>query len=130
MNEAKRADSRNVRSRVNPVLRERARAMRREPTKAEGHMWSLLRARHLGGFKFRRQHVIGPFIVDFVSVERKLVIEVDGDQHAESLRDQRRDLWLKARGYRVLRFWNNEVLENSDGVEFAIAEALGLDWLP
>lgn len=80
------------------------------------------------GFKFRRQATIGSYIVDFVCLARKLVIELDGSQHAESDRDARRDAWFRARGFEVLRFWNNEVLANRTGVSFAIASKLGLDW--
>ncbi|SDR62121.1 Very-short-patch-repair endonuclease [Rhizobiales bacterium GAS191] len=109
---------------------DRAKQMRREPTDAERRMWSLLRDRRLGKFKFRRQENLGRFIVDFVCMERKLVIEIDGGQHAESRSDQRRDDWFKARGFKVLRFWNNEVLTNPAGVQYAIAASLGLDWLP
>jgi very-short-patch-repair endonuclease len=66
--------------------------------------------------KFRRQHVIAPYIVDFVSPERWLIVEADGSQHAESISDRRRDAYLKRLGFRVLRFWNNDVLENAGGV--------------
>ncbi len=73
--------------------------------------------RQLEGFKFRRQQPIGPYIVDFVSFEKKLVVELDGGQHAiEKEKDKRRDLWLKEEGYEVLRFWDNEVFENLEGV--------------
>jgi very-short-patch-repair endonuclease len=86
--------------------------MRREPTEAERRMWSMLRNRRLAEFKFRRQAKLGRFIVDFVCMECKLVIEIDGSQHAANQYDQRRDHWLKDRGFKVLRFWNNEVLTN------------------
>jgi len=66
--------------------------------------------------KFRRQHVIAPYIVDFVSIERRLIVEADGSQHADNISDRRRDAYLKQLGFRVLRFWNNEVLENPSGV--------------
>ena len=77
--------------------------------------------------KFRRQQPIGPYIVDFVSMEKKLIIEVDGGQHAEgeiSVRDEKRAIWLSKEGYRILRFWNNEVLTNIEGVLEKIREAL------
>ena len=104
--------------------------MRREPTDAEKRMWSLLRNRRLAEFKFRRQAKLGRFIVGFVCMERKLVIEIDGGQHAGSRYDQRRDNWLRDRGFKVLRFWNNEVLTNRVGVQYAISASLGLEWLP
>jgi very-short-patch-repair endonuclease len=112
------------------LLLDRARQMRREPTDAEKRMWSMLRNRRLGEFKFRRQAKLGRFIVDFVCMERKLVIEIDGSQHAANRYDQRRDDWLKDRGFEVLRFWNNEVLTNPAGVQYAISASLGLEWLP
>ncbi len=101
-----------------------AKQMRQGPTDAEHRLWSLLRAKRLNGWKFRRQQPIGRFIVDFVCYEARLVIEVDGSQHAESARDEMRDKWLSSQGFRVLRFWNNDVLENEDGVVMAILAAL------
>ncbi len=93
-----------------------ARRLRRDSTQAEQKLWRYLRARSLGGFKFVRQKPIGPYIVDFVCREKRLVIEVDGGQHADNSRDAVRDRWLMEHRYRVLRFWNNEVLENIEGV--------------
>ena len=101
-----------------------AKEMRKAPTDAEHRLWSLLRAKRLSGWKFRRQQPIGHFIADFVCYEARLVIEVDGSQHAESTRDEMRDKWLSSQGFRVLRFWNNVVLENEDGVVAAILAAL------
>src|SRR5438067_10866942 len=92
--------------------RDRARALRREPTKVERVMWRLLRDRRLGGAKFRRQAPIGPFIADFACAAHRLVVELDGGQHAGSLRDRRRDAYLSAQGWRVLRVWNAELSEN------------------
>ncbi|MBW0005650.1 MAG: endonuclease domain-containing protein [Hyphomicrobiales bacterium] len=112
------------------LLGDRARQMRREPTEAEKRVWSMLRNRRLGEFKFRRQAKLGSFIVDFVCLERKLVIEIDGSQHAENVYDRRRDAWLAGRGFKVLRFWNNEVLTEPAGVQHAIATSLGLQWMP
>lgn len=79
-------------------------------------MWSLLRDRRLTGFKFRRQAPIGPYIVDFVCYERRLVVELDGSQHAGSASDRVRDAWLEADGFRVLRVWNNQLLAERDAV--------------
>jgi len=83
----------------------------------------MLRLKNLG-YKFRRQAVIGPYIVDFVCFEKKLIVEVDGGQHADSRNDQERDQWLKQCGYKVLRFWNNDVLGNRNGVVEKINEFL------
>ena len=102
----------------------RARGLRSRMTDAERKLWFLLRNRRLGQTKFRRQVPIGPYIVDFLCFESRLVIEVDGGQHAESLPDKKRDRWFAANGFRVLRFWNNDVLSNPDGVYATIAVAL------
>jgi very-short-patch-repair endonuclease len=100
--------------------------MRKEPTEAEHKLWWHLRHRlPLGGTHFRRQVQIGPYIVDFACHHSKLVIEIDGGQHAsEVIKDQKRTDRLQAEGYRVLRFWNNDVLSNIDGVLTAIHYAL------
>jgi very-short-patch-repair endonuclease len=85
-------------------------------TEAERRLWYFLRAHRFKGMKFKRQAVIGRYIVDFVSFQRRLVVEVDGGQHADNEADGRRARWLEGQGFRVLRFWNNEVLSNSGGV--------------
>ncbi len=90
--------------------------MRSHPTDAEQRMWYLLRNRRLSGLKFRRQVPIGPYIVDFVSYPGRLVVELDGSQHAESKRDHIRDTRLQERGFEVLRFWNTDVLMRSADV--------------
>jgi very-short-patch-repair endonuclease len=102
----------------------RARSLRQNSTDAEARLWSVLRARQLGGNKFVRQFPIGPFVVDFVCRETALIIEVDGGQHAENARDERRTAYLSSEGYSVLRFWNYEVLGNLHGVQTAILMAL------
>src|ERR1700680_120748 len=99
-----------------------SRLLRRRATIAEQRLWYKLRSRSLCGMKFVRQEPIGPYIVDFICREMSLVIEVDGGQHAENESDVTRNQWLRDHGYRVLRFWNNEVLENTEGVLEAIAE--------
>lgn len=105
------------------TLKERARQLRRDQTDAEKKLWSRLRARQLAGFKFRRQFVIGPFIADFCCFEQRLIVELDGGQHADQIgADQKRSDFLLARGYRILRFWDNEVIENIDGVLQRIAD--------
>lgn len=93
-------------------------------TGAEKRLWSHLRDRRLGGFKFRRQHPEGPFVLDFACTEHRLAVEADGGQHADSVADARRTAFLESRGWRVLRFWNNDVLANADGVLDAIVRAL------
>ena len=106
-----------------------ARNMRRQPTDAEKLLWLKLVSRQLSGLKFRRQHTIGHYIVDFICVEKMLIIEIDGGQHAESpvtQQDEQRTAFLEGMGYRVLRFWNNDVLQNIDGVGQAILQAIDL----
>jgi very-short-patch-repair endonuclease len=95
---------------------ERARSLRRALTPAELTLWTRVRGRRLGGFKFARQEPVYRYYVDFVCRERRLIIELDGGQHAESPEDQHRDRTLCALGYRVIRIWNNDVIENLDGV--------------
>jgi very-short-patch-repair endonuclease len=102
----------------------RAQRLRHELTDAERKLWSVLRNRQLQGAKFRRQQPIGPFIADFVCQNGRLVIEADGGQHSDSLADARRTAFLESKGYRVLRFWNNDILNNVDGVAQVIAKAL------
>jgi very-short-patch-repair endonuclease len=99
-----------------PWLIVRARQLRHNQTNAEELLWHRLRARRLAGFKFRRQHPIGPYVVDFVCLEARLVIEVDGPTHNKPARDQRRDRDLARRGFETLRFWNSDVYENVEGV--------------
>ena len=100
-----------------------ARELRNNPTDAERRLWQELKRRQIAGVKFRRQQPIGPFIVDFVCFERRVIVEVDGGQHAEQLhQDEQRTRWLEAQGYRVLRFWNNDVLANTEDVAQAILD--------
>ena len=94
----------------------RVRQLRANTTDAETKLWFAVRDRRLAGFKFVRQKSIGPYIVDFVCRDRKLIVEVDGGQHAENAGDQVRDAYLVSEGYRVLRFWNSDVLGNINGV--------------
>lgn len=105
-----------------------ARKLRQSHTDAERALWAKLRNKQLEGVKFRRQQPVGGYIVDFVSFERKIIVEIDGGQHNEeemSKRDEERTTWLRDRGYQVLRFWNNEVLVNTQGVLEKIREVLG-----
>jgi very-short-patch-repair endonuclease len=95
---------------------ERARLLRRSLTPAELALWTRLRSRQLGGFKFVRQEPIARYYADFVCRERRLIVELDGGQHADNPEDRHRDRALCALGYRVMRIWNNDVIENLDGV--------------
>ena len=105
--------------------RNRARSLRKSFTDAELRLWQLLRNRNLKRFKFRRQHPIGPYVTDFVCLEQRLIIEVDGSQHMEQAsRDARRDEHVMSLGFTVLRFWDNEVLSETDAVMGVIVQAL------
>ncbi|MBF6025858.1 endonuclease domain-containing protein [Lysobacter niastensis] len=101
-----------------------ARSLRRRMTDAEVRLWFHLRNRAFMGCKFRRQHPVGPYIADFTCIEARLIIELDGGQHAGSGRDASRTASLENEGYRVLRFWNNDVLTQTDAVLAAIVAEL------
>jgi very-short-patch-repair endonuclease len=102
-----------------------SRRLRRSETDAERRIWLSLRNRRLGGFKFRRQQAFGPYIVDFFCAEQFLIVELDGGQHAVNAeQDTVRTSYLVVRGYRVLRFWNNDVLSNTPGVLESILKEL------
>jgi len=102
---------------MNNNLTYAAKNLRKRFTDVERLLWRLLRARQIEGLKFRRQEPIGRYIVDFVCFESKLIIEVDGGQHSiETEKDKERDEWFKSQGFKVHRFWNNEVLTNTEGV--------------
>jgi very-short-patch-repair endonuclease len=106
-------------------LTEHARRLRSNSTDAERLLWTRRRAARLNGHKFKRQQPVGAYIVDFVCFEAKVVLELDGGQHAEAAAEDRaRDAWLRAQGFTVLRFWNNDVLQNLDGVLERIVENL------
>ena len=108
------------------MSRDFARQLRREMSDAERLLWKHLRAHRFAGEKFRRQEPIGPFIVDFVSHGSRLIIELDGGQHTTQVAyDEERSRWLNGRGYRVIRFWNNQVLTETQPVLESIALALG-----
>src|SRR5436190_20379800 len=106
------ANSKFTRRDVSKRLRGAAIHMRAEAADAERKLWHLLRDRRLSGFKFRRQAPIGSFVADFVSFSARLIVEVDGGQHADSGRDQRRDQWLADQNFEIARYWNNDVLQN------------------
>ena len=107
--------------RLTPV----AQKLRRKPTDAERRLWSQLRGRQLG-VQFTRQYQIGNFVVDFACRPLKLAVECDGGQHADNSADDERTRLIEAHGYRVIRFWNNDVLENTEGVLIRIAEEIAL----
>jgi very-short-patch-repair endonuclease len=107
--------------RIDPVLLERARTMRKDAVPAERKLWFFLRNRRLSGYKFRRQEAIGPFIADFYCAEARLVVELDGDTHAEKAAyDARRTRWLETNGYEVVRFVNHYVHRELEAVLLTI----------
>ena len=108
-----------VRRQISP----HAAHLRRERTDAEDRFWQAVRNRQLGGFKFRFQHSIRPYITDFVCIQAMLIVEIDGGQHDEE-RDAERTRFLESCGFEVLRFWSNEVLTNLDGVASTVLLAL------
>lgn len=98
-----------------------ARVLRRNLTPAEARLWARLRAHHLSGAHFRNQHTIGNYVVDFCAPRKKLIIELDGSQHLEQqVYDAERTSYLESKGYRVIRFWNSDVLNNIDAVVLKI----------
>jgi very-short-patch-repair endonuclease len=132
-----RVDSRSERGEGLPrrgktpdLFLERARIARSEPTEAESHLWNQLRAGRMDGWKFRRQVPMGPYRADFTCPKAKLIIELDGSQHGDTVaRDERRTAFLEREGYRVIRFWNNDVLARTGAVLEAILAELA-DPLP
>lgn len=104
-------------------LTSRSRDLRKNGTDAERKLWSVLRSRQHNGFKFRRQVEIDGYVVDFLCPAKRLIIEVDGGQHT-SVRDARRTAHLGSQGFRIIRFWNHDVLQNVDGVWTVIEQAL------
>ena len=108
----------------NPKRSGHARRLRSSGTRMESELWKRLRNRQLGGCKFVRQEPIGPYFADFVCRERRLIVGVDGGQHAESATDRARDKAVEALGYRVIRIWNNDILENIDGVLLTLKSEL------
>src|SRR5215472_11057721 len=118
-------DGSMVKKEPSPGAHRRARTLRRAMTEAERRLWQMLRSRQTEGYRFRRQVPIGGFIADFVSHPTRLIVEIDGGQHDPSSEaETSRTRFLEAEGYRVLRFWNNEVLDNPEGVQTVIADNL------
>jgi very-short-patch-repair endonuclease len=106
------------------ATRAKARSLRRRSTDAEQRLWGLLRDRRLVGFKFRRQVPVGRYIADFACYEAKLIVELDGSQHADSAYDRERDAELQADGFQVLRIWNGDLFRHRDGVLTLVWRAL------
>jgi very-short-patch-repair endonuclease len=103
--------------RSNPKTMHHAGELRQEPTPAEQKLWAYLRGNKLNGVKFRRQHAIGNYIVDFCAIKQKLIIELDGSQHLEQEEyDLERTAYLESQGYNVIRFWNNDVMNDIHNV--------------
>jgi very-short-patch-repair endonuclease len=114
---------------MHPDLKRRARELRRDMTVPEQRLWSMLRNRRLGGLKFRRQHPSKPFITDFCCEEANLIVELDGMTHVgRATSDKNRSAVLSSKGYRVIRFTNDEVLQFPEAVAATIARAAGLNW--
>ena len=104
------------RTRRKPASTVRARALREGPNLAEAKLWTELKDRRLGGYKFVRQFPVGPYFADFICREKRLVVEVDGSQHAESEHDRKRDEFMRVAGISVLRFWNMDAIQKTDEV--------------
>jgi very-short-patch-repair endonuclease len=110
---------RPVRRQISP----HAATLRRNRTDAEDRFWQAVRNRQLDGFKFRFQHSLAPYVADFACLEAMLIVELDGGQHSEA-KDARRTAFLEAKGFRILRFWNHDVLENLEGVLAVVSAEL------
>ncbi len=111
--------------RIGGLSKTKARELRNNPTEAERTLWKHLRLRQLDGYKFRRQQPLGPYIVDFVCFEKRLVIELDGGQHSEQAAyDSERTAWLRRQGFVILRFWDDQVFKETEAVKECIFEAL------
>jgi len=113
-----------TRSRRKAGTTQRARKLRQGDNQAEALLWLELKARKLGGYRFTRQLSIGPYFADFACREKWLVVEVDGHQHADSSHDRRRDDFMRAQGYSILRFWSHEVVKHRTSVSETILAAL------
>ena len=110
---------------MNKQLKERSRDLRKNLTDAEQKLWQKLRSKQIQGNKFRRQFVLGNYIVDFICLDKRLIIEVDGGQHMDNVDyDSQRDEWLKNQNFKVIRFWNNQVLSEIDSVLEVIVKNL------
>jgi very-short-patch-repair endonuclease len=109
------------------LLLKHARTLRKNQTDTENYLWYLLKDRRLNNYKFRRQHPIAPYIVDFICIPKKLIIELDGGQHAQAIAyDEQRTEFFKMKGYKVLRFWNHDVFQETESVINMILTELGV----
>ncbi|MEO0411246.1 MAG: DUF559 domain-containing protein [Pseudomonadota bacterium] len=113
-----------ARPEATPFAQDHAKQLRQNMTEAEKAFWTMVRGGQLSGWHFRRQVPIGRYIADFACLKARLIVEIDGGQHSENELDMQRTNALKRLGFRVIRFWNNEVLENSQGVYHMLGEAL------
>lgn len=111
-------------------LLKHAKTMRSDMPEPEHRLWQAIRGKRLGGIKFSRQVIVGPYIADFAARSQKLLIEIDGDTHADIGRDAGRTVWLESQGYRVIRFTNHDVMANLEGVLEAILAAVSTAPLP
>ena len=110
---------------MNIILKDYARQLRKDSSDAENYLWHRLRNNNLQGYKFRRQYPIPPYIVDFICIKRKLIIELDGGQHMDQTSyDNKRAIFLHSKGYKILRFWNVEIFTETENVINAILNAL------
>ena len=126
--DARSPDDRSMRG--SQFIKQRARELRHDGNNAERQVWRLLRDRRLGGLKFRRQHVLGRYVVDFVCLSARLVIEIDGDAHENPEPDAQRTAELEQMGYRVIRFWNSYVYDPESAIADMILDALRSSALP
>jgi very-short-patch-repair endonuclease len=117
-----------MRERVPTTHRSFARDMRGDSTKAENLLWQAIRNKYLEGLKFKRQVPLDGYILDFVCFEARLIVEVDGAQHSQSARDAERDRYFASQGFKTLRFWNDDVVQNIDGVCRMILREAGRAW--
>ena len=107
--------------RISPIIKNNSRNLRKNMTDVERMLWAKIRGRQLQGFRFRRQHPIGSYIIDFICLELKLIIELDGSQHmGQQQYDMKRSQWLQSNGFKIMRFWNSDILDDLDGVMQAI----------
>ena len=111
--------------RLSSKIKNNSRDLRKNMTDVERMLWAKIRSHQLQGFRFRRQHPVGNYIADFVCIELKLIIELDGGQHSNQQEyDMERTQWLQTKGYKMVRFWNNDVIENLEGVLLTISTYL------
>jgi primosomal protein N' (replication factor Y) len=116
--------------RQKPKITKYARQLRLNATDAENCLWHILRNRQLAGYRFRRQHPVGKYIADFVCIKYRLIVELDGGQHADNARDVVRTANLEKDGWKVVRFWNTDVLTNEEGVYLTLLDEIKTRGIP